>query len=504
MPIVIGSVLLAGAALAAGVTIVSMTREPSAGVRSLGGCRAVGATADDATVDAVTQAARRKARRAARRRRDLRRARRDGAQHRAARADSPPTILPRRSRAASKARAASSSTSRRRASSRTSRVVESSDAQFEDSAFAPSRSGVTCRASWPASAWPRRAFTRSIRFRAQQRPDRPRCRELRADAAQRLPRDSPAFSDGPRGRAGPARRRRSARRRAAARRDAAPCTRCRIRTGRSLELLRLPVHACKATTTARSMPTRRPSPSSRARVCRRRGRWVRAREPLLRAPSVRHGAEDAAAAAARHERQLAAIGRPKPTRCSRSCARSASPKRRCRRAEPRPQITRASDAARLVDGGRGGAQIAIEQHVAAHREDAMRRPQALGDPVARRQREPRPAAARDERRDRDVQADRADPLRETATRSRRRLRRTPTTRPRSCSRSSRTSSRSRAGFGGHVQDLGVARRRRVDAFGVHDERRRGTVGEHAAPRIEPAPTDRARRERGSALRRAAP
>ena len=41
-----------------------------------------------------------------------------------------------------------------------------------------------------------------------------------------------------------------------------------------------------------------------------------------------------------------------------------------------------------------------------------------------------------------------------------------------------------AGFGGHVQDLCVTGSGRVAAFGMHDERRRGTVGKNAVPRTE--------------------
>ena len=94
----------------------------------------------------------------------------------------------------------------------------------------------------------------------------------------------------------------------------------------------------------------------------------------------------------------------------------------------------------------------------------MRGTQALGDALARRQRRDRagrgPSRAARSRR----AVDRAAPLRETATPSSRRLRRTRDDKPRSCSRSSSTSSFKPAVVDGHAQNLGVARRRRSRAL----------------------------------------
>ena len=111
LPVIVGSVLLAGAAAAA-VTIVSMTREPSAADRILGGGRAVGRACRE-RADAARRArgaGRRGARDAAGRRRDVRRARRDGAQRRADRAAPAATIRRKRSSSGSGATCSSSST----------------------------------------------------------------------------------------------------------------------------------------------------------------------------------------------------------------------------------------------------------------------------------------------------------------------------------------------------------------------------------------------------------
>src|SRR6187397_1552603 len=59
---------------------------------------------------------------------------------------------------------------------------------------------------------------------------------------------------------------------------------------------------------------------------------------------------------------------------------------------------------RVVGGTRGRAQVAIKEDVAAHPEDAIARPPAVGKRHAPRDTNGRTAVADDERRDGDLQA----------------------------------------------------------------------------------------------------
>ena len=98
---------------------------------------------------------------------------------------------------------------------------------------------------------------------------------------------------------------------------------------------------------------------------------------------------------------------------------------------------------------------------------------------------PGPAAARHERRDRDVQPIEQARFEKPRHRRRRRLRRTPTTgRARAAARAARRASAAPSATGtcriSALPGAGASTPGRV-----HDERRRGAVREHAAPRVEP-------------------
>ncbi len=218
-------------------------------------------------------AGRRGSRDAAGRRRDVRRARRDRAQHRAARPA--PARLPgtgaRAGRRGTRAGQVRRDGGRRRRERQRRRIE---------------RRAIRgrCRRSRRAMALPAAHRGRQARGRGRRPHGDPVCsrRASRTPPNPRTNREAEprrianisCSRHGLRGRARPARRRRSARRRAAARRDAG------LYTARAMASSGASTATCsrfKATTTARSMPTRRPSPPSPATALHGRRRMCRSR-----------------------------------------------------------------------------------------------------------------------------------------------------------------------------------------------------------------------------------